>query len=151
MREVMNKKGGVPISVVLLVVATLILVITALFIFNTRVNNIDKEIKSSVFLEDIYSTEIELDFVVEQVFDYCVESFVSEEEFGNCFRERLGLFKLSGEYVIKELGQLEGQVDGGVVFGDEVLKGNFEFVIDREFENSFEVEYKYEKEFSRDV
>ena len=147
----MNKKGGVPISVVLLVVATLILVITALFIFNTRVSNIDKEIKSSVFLEDIYSTEIELDFVVEQVFDFCIVSFVSEEEFKSCFIERLGLFKLSGEYVIKELGQVEGQVDDKLVLRDGLLSGNFEFVIDKEFENSFEVEYKYEKEFSRNV
>ncbi len=146
---VCNKKAGVSISIVLLVLATLILVISSLFYFHIRADDLTGDISSAVFLEEIYSKEVKLNFYLENVFDKCSENFVSEEEFVNCFIEKIELYGGS-DIVVEGLEQIEGQLDE-IVFDGRKLGIEFDLLIEEDFEDGLSVSYEYKKSFEAEV
>src|SRR3989344_3840904 len=63
--NIRGKRGGVPISVVVLVFVVVALISYSLFIFMGEKREIKKSIGSSLFVEEIYSREAQIRFYVE--------------------------------------------------------------------------------------
>ena len=98
-----DKRGVMSISVVVLVVATLLLVVSALFIFNIRQKERLDELHAYIDLDEAYEKSILIDFYLSEIMDEIGENATSEE-----FNLELDKYQnSSGHYPIPELSQAE--------------------------------------------
>ena len=103
-----NRKGAMQISIVLLVIATLILVITSIYFFNIREKNLTKSIVSGSDSEKVY--------VKQEIVDFYLRRITSRTNTnGNVvmnFQNELYRYKdRNGNYPIIYLKQVESQLD----------------------------------------
>ena len=146
-----NKKAD--ISVLLLVLMTLILVISALFIFNLNSKKTTAKIIEYNSLNDIYSREKEINFYINDIMER-VGSRIDKNknikaEFIKNFKKELERYKNEDVFYIKELEQLDSQlISNNVEYADKTIKINFNIHLEKRFENIIII-YSYKKEFSR--
>ena len=146
-----NKKAD--ISVLLLVLMTLILVISALFIFNLNSKKTTAKIIEYNSLNDIYSREKEINFyindIMERVGSRIDKNKNIKDEFIKNFKKELERYKNEDVFYIKELEQLDSQlISNNVEYADKTIKINFNIHLEKRFENIIII-YSYKKEFSR--
>lgn len=103
-----DKKAGMPIAIMLLVVATLVLVIFTLYSFNVSKNKFGNSIYMTGFLDDVYSKEAMINFYIKSIVEN-IESPSSAGDFASKFRQGLERYKNNGEYIAPELKQVEEQ------------------------------------------
>ncbi len=106
----MRNKKAMSIAVVFLVLATLVLTVFSLFVFNTRANNLSKPIELTS-LEGVYSREDSVNFYINEIMEKSVESGISQDSFIINFLAELRKYKINGVYVVSELSQIEEQAD----------------------------------------
>lgn len=107
----MNKKGGVPISVALIVIFTILLFATSLVSFVLRDKNFDSTVYSTSALDDVYSREAVINFQIQNMVDNSFKGIKSKEDFINNFKVQLNSLKNSeGEYLNPDLSQIESQL-----------------------------------------
>ena len=146
-----NKKAD--ISVLLLVLMTLILVISALFIFNLNSKKTTAKIIEYNSLNDIYSREKEINFYINDIMER-VGSRIDKNknikaEFIKNFKKELERYKNEDVFYIKELEQLDSQlIISNIEYADKTVKINFNIHLEKRFENIIII-YSYKKEFSR--
>jgi hypothetical protein len=103
-----SKKGVMMLGIVLLTVATLVLVIAALFVFNFRMSKINKQISSGSQAEDAYSRAEILDFYLKDI----SSKIDSKADPAGNFRRELENYKdKNGAYAYLDLNQIESQAD----------------------------------------
>jgi len=143
-----NKRGGVSISIVLLVIFTLVLVISSLTYFTTRSSGITKNLGNSFILERVNINVEEINFNIQNIVDRSFENSNSKEEFIDNFKLELEKYVIDGKFIIPELSQLESQLNSdSVVFSDKGVEVSFEIKVQDKVGNEFLVDYKYTKTF----
>lgn len=147
----MNKKAD--ISVLLLVLMTLILVVSALFIFNLNSKKVEAKIIEYNSLNDIYSREKEINFyindIMERIGSRIDKNINIKDEFIKNFKKELERYKNENVFYIKELEQLESQlIVNNLEYADKTVKINFNIHLEKRFDNIIII-YSYKKEFSR--
>ena len=122
-----NKKGGVSISVVLIVLFSLIISLISLFYFMTKNNSADASIDETEILEKVYSRQSVLDYYIQNIVDKSAKESVSREKFVDNFKSEIENYKDGNGFFAPELEQALNQIDGSeIVVGDKVsVKMNF--------------------------
>lgn len=151
-----NKKAGMGLSIVLLVLATLILTAFALYTFYTKQSLIEEKIYATRFLEDMYSKEAQINFYIDNILEEAAES--SEGREGGLvdnFKTELDLYKgAGGSFIISELGQIAEQADEShIKIEDGIATADFEITLRGKVEinnkESFSAVYTYNKLFEK--
>ena len=131
--NIRGKRGGVPISVVVLVFVVVALISYSLFIFMGEKREIKKSIGSSLFVEEIYSREAQIRFYVESsvyqslkemnLFNFNAEDFIRR------FSDKLN----AGKNYFPEVEQILDKVSDGVEYDKDrgILKVNFDIVLEK--------------------
>ncbi len=152
-----SKKAGVPIVIVMLVLLTIALIMTALVSFSLRNNQVSKNIYGHTFLDDVYAKEKLINFYIQEITDKSVEGIDSEEHFISNFKTNLASYKdNNGLYVLNELAQVESRLNNDNVElitegeGKKILL-NLQLIISTEFKEDGErrimVSYTYTRVF----
>lgn len=146
----MNKKATMSISIVLLVLATLILSIFALFTFNLRDNEAREIVSYASYLEGIYAREEIINFYIQGIIDDI--EVKNKEEFISKFKQELGKYKdKQGDYLLSELSQVEEQIkEENIDIAEGKLKITFNIEIEKNTEN-LDVAYAYKKSFEKEL
>jgi len=167
-----NKRAVSSIAVVLLVFATLVLTIFALFTFYTKQSSFQEKIYVTGFVEGIYAKEEQINFYVDNIMEKAVEASAAskdaesfEEDFKNNFTTKLNKYKAQdGSFVVKELEQVERQVnENNEIFviedtienGKTIKKIEAEFTIvlndkvEKDGKELFSASYEYRKKFEK--
>ena len=106
-----NKKGGVPLSIVLIVILSILLLATSLVSFVLRDKNFESTIYSTSVLDDIYSREAILNSQIQNMVDNSFQGITSEEDFISNFRTQLNSYKdPEGVFLNPDLKQVEEQL-----------------------------------------
>jgi len=153
-----NKKGGVPLSIVLIVVLSILLLATSLVSFVLRDKNFESTIYSTSTLDDIYSREAVINSQIQNIVDNSFQGISSDEDFINNFKSQLNSYKNpEGVYLNPDLKQVEEQllVDKIKIEKDNsIIKKvsiNFNIELNKELnvkeKKVFEADYKYIKTF----
>jgi len=138
----MNKKAGVSIAVVFLVLATLILVVSALFYFNIKKQDYTRKIYSGTYLEEIYSEEEWIISYIREIVAEVSEQADSGENFVELFNKRLSERPYEKQGVEIKLGDVRFE-DGNFIVNTEIgINQGF-----GQDENSILIEYKILKTF----
>ena len=155
---ILNKKAGVPLSIVLIVIFTILLFTTSLVSFVLRDKNFERTIYSTSALDEVYSKEDVINFQIQNIVDNSFKGISSEQDFINNFKVQLNTLKNSdGAYLNPDLAQIESQLDASKVDivkeNNEIKKVSISFDINLKKElvvrdkNVFNTEYKYVKTF----
>ncbi|MFA6023009.1 MAG: hypothetical protein WC781_02900 [Candidatus Pacearchaeota archaeon] len=109
---VSNKKGdGVPIAILLLVLATITLTTFTLFVMIQRNNQISGDIYSSKIFEDLTAREKLIDFYLQDLVSNSAKNAGSVEIFINNFNSNLDYYRdQNGKYLFGELEQFKGKL-----------------------------------------
>ena len=111
MKGLLNKKQGMSISIILFVLMIIILFTTAITLFYLRDKNFKGDIQSSKSLDETMYKKALLDFYLNQMADATDKTNPVDN-----FKQQLAKYKLkSGEYPLKEMGEIEKQVDSSHV------------------------------------
>ena len=126
-----SKKGTSSIAIVLLVILTLILTITALFYFNVKEKEFNKQINSARLLKDLSSQEELINFYIQDIVERAAKEVSSEKEFVDKLNKEISNYKFSdGSFAILEFSQLEEQVtEQNVKLENNEASANFEILI----------------------
>jgi len=158
-----NKKAGMSISIVLLVLATLVLSGYALFTFYTREKSVQEKVYVPRIIEDVYSKEEQINFYLDQIVENAAlktvvfEGESAERIFADSLKKELEESKdKNGNFPIIELNQIEEQVkEENVEFDEE--KGTIAIEFEIKIENNAEIKgkeifstsYTYRKKFEK--
>jgi hypothetical protein len=146
--QIFNKKGGTSIAIGLLVLFTFTICFMSIFYMLVRDKSINEEVEAGVFLENVYSKQAQVDFLIQNLVDQSAVSVSSKEEFISNFIEKLNYYKIEdGSYRVEEFSQVANQL---VLENVEISDGNVEIRLKIMFEESFDsvtAVYNYEKSF----
>ncbi len=143
-----NKKADVAIT--LLVLMTLVLSISALFIFNINSRSVGAEITNAKYLDSVYLRENEINFYVNEMIENSVELGTNKTKFIENFKKQLELYKKAdGNYTIEELGQVEEQIDKIKIENNKVFF-DLSIVIINNFDD-VKISYSYTKTFEKSL
>jgi len=106
-----NKKA-MSLAIAFLVLATLILTVFSLLVFNIRKNDLSGKIGLASF-ERIYAREEVLNFYVEDIMEKSVVNVETEQQFIQNFKETLSHYTYGREFFLEELNQVQEQLMGG--------------------------------------
>jgi len=126
-----NKNGTMQIAVLITVILTFVLIITALFIFSSRQIEISAKLMPNMAIDKVYSRAEILNFQLNQI---CRE-IQSEENPVEDFKKILLKYKnKNGVYAPVELKQIEDQADVNHIKIDENAKLtiNFDIIVSNE-------------------
>lgn len=157
-----NKKAGMEISIVLLVIATLVLTTFSLYTFYTKQKSIEEKIYITRFLEDIYSKEEIINFYIDNILEKSIKNSSGDEnKIIENFKQELGNYKnKDGKFIVSELSQIEEQVsqdnikieNGKAVAEFEImLKGNVAVKEKKAEKELFSAIYTYKKKFEKNI
>jgi len=147
-----DKKAGVSIAVVLLVIATIILSSFAIFSFITKQKNVEEVIYGNS-LQGVYAKESLLNFYIQEIGDRSAKGVSSEANFISNFKIELERYKDADEnYLLSELGQLNNQLnEESIKLENNQISANFDIEIkDKTLRDGKEIlsaSYKYAKTF----
>ena len=131
-KMIKHKKGGVPISIALLVLATLGVCFFALFTFSTQQ---DKLVGELSFSNDVYSEEYLLNYYIQNIVLDISPGISNSEEFILRFKFLLNNYRSdNGDYYVSGFEQIEDQlILENVLIDDSFvnLTLNFDLVSDR--------------------
>lgn len=153
----MNKKAGVPIAIVLLVLAVLALATFTIFSFISGQNKMKSKIYTGNFLSEVYSKEKIINSYVQDIAEKSAESISTKEEFISNFAEEIEDYRHeNGEYFAGELIQIKSQlVSENIEVANKKVTAVFEISIQNSFEDKGKqialAEYKYTKVFEADT
>jgi hypothetical protein len=152
--KTLGKKADHSIPIVILVLMTLVLTSSSLFIFYVHSGKVSATIMDSRILDDVYSKENKINFYLNDIFDKSVLKIGNREnpvpEFIASFKEELVKYKQNNSYIMKEFEQIESQVnEQNILFDNQNLSINFNIKIDRSFADKFVISYDYNKKFIR--
>ena len=144
------KEKKADISILLLVLATFVLVVTVTFIFYKNTQNSGLQIKDSGFLDEVYLEEDIVNFYINDIIDKSIVGVGNDKgKFIYNFRNELPRYIENGEFIAPELRQLGAQFDGdNVRIENGIIYAKFSIKIDKNFGDNM-VSYLYEKEFTR--
>lgn len=150
--DIKNSKKGMELSIPLLVFFTLLLVASALLIFNWNSKKIEGKIGDYASLDEIYAKENEINFYIRDLMENSASKIEKGKnprtEFINNFQKELLRYKKEGVFYVKELEQLENQLDADkIVVDNKKMSFNFKINLEKRFEDRMIVFYSYEKEF----
>jgi len=145
-----NKRADISVS--LLVLMTIVLLISSIFIFITNINKVGAEVIDVKFIDEVYVRENEIDFYVNEAMTRAVKNFdqgYGKQDFIVQFKKELENYKVDGEYVLKELGDVEKQItENNIKIEDNKVSINLIIkIIDDTGE--FSIAYSYQKEFKK--
>lgn len=158
----MNKKGTMTVSIVLLVVFTLLLVSSALYMFITKNNSSYAKIYTPSALEDIYSKETQLNFYLMHFTENSAKG-INEDDSNNIkeiflanFQKELDKYKTEGKFLIPEFSFVEPQLkEENVIIKDNAIKIKFKIKIEDSLKDKekeiLSAVYIYEKEFQAQI
>ena len=127
-----RQKRGMSISIVLLTILTLVLVVTALLMFNLRSKRLEEKLYVSRGLDRVYARAAIFDFYLNEILDKIGEDASIEE-----FNTELEKYKDDdGDYFIKELEQVEDK-NFEILFEERVFIKKEKF-LDISYNHKFE-------------
>lgn len=144
-RGLFNDKRGVSIPIAIFVVLLLVLIVTSLFYFNTREENLNAVLDDALVLEEFNLRVAVSDYYLERVFDKAtLRSGGSKEGFIMSYLEELENYKSNGVYLVNDLEQVENQISNV-----EVVDTGFRLELDLEVVQEYEmkIRYNYERVF----
>ncbi len=156
-----NKKGGVPIVVLLFTFGVFVLIIMALITFNSSGSFAGKKIFTGTLFENVYTKEQIIDYAIQSSLERASKDFSGEEkEFVNLFKTEFERHKRvnsgTGESVFSpiELEQVFNQISEEnieIIFSnDREISFSAEMSINAE-ENGVNVTYTYLKEYKVNI
>lgn len=145
-------KKAVSMVILFLVVATIVLCVLSLYYMLTEERKIDKTFQSSDFIDKAYFNRIQLDYILEGIFEGVIEEGCysqGKDVFIGCFRKELENYKLEdGSYLVEGLNSVEGQlVEDNIVLTEEKLVLSLDLNVkaqDVEDYRFVKVDYDYE-------
>jgi len=161
--SIKNKKGGMSVSIALLVLATLVLSCFSLLMFYLREKNLQETIYISS-LEDIYSKEEQINFYINKAMGSAAEGSknpeFSEAYFIINFLAEISEYKLENGFVVPELEQLKNQInEENIEYNAEskIVSADFEIMLEdkivvkekKENKELFSASYAYKKKFEK--
>lgn len=147
-----NKKA-MSLAIAFLVLATLILTVFSLLVFNIRKNDLSGTIGLASF-ERIYAREEVLNFYVEDIMEQSVVNVETEQQFIQNFKETLSHYTYGGEFFLEELNQVREQLmEGNTEIKEEKIFLNLTIKIADYVGDDPEiyVSYKYVKKFEKEI
>ncbi len=149
MNKKMNKRAD--IAVLLLVLMTLVLAVSVLTMFYRNTQNSGLQIEDSRFLDVVYSDEIKINFYINEIMDKAVVDLHGDKQkFIENFKNELLKYKISENFVIPEMSQLDSQLnENNIRISDGIIFIKFSVKIEKIFSDGAKVSYLYEKEFGR--
>jgi hypothetical protein len=126
MRNLLARKQGMSISIVLFVIMVIILFVTAITLFYLRNKTFNGDVQSSKSSDDVMYKKVLLDFYLTQISNQTDKNQpIASFELG------LQKYQLkSGNYVIPELAEIEKQVDDKhILVQDGKLKVNLNLTL----------------------
>lgn len=144
--KVMNKKGD--IAILALVMLSVILLGSTLFVFYTNSAKISSEINDARMLNAIYIKEQQIDFYVNEAVDRSFKKSFDENSFLLEFKNNLRFYDKNDILVREELLKIAEEVnENNIEYGKElVLNIKTEIVVK---EKDMIVSYNYDKGFVR--
>lgn len=148
----MKNKKGMELAIPFLVLMTIILVTSTLFVFNLNSKSVGTKIGDYGLLDDINIKEKQINFYINDV----VENTISEiqkgkdvkTQFIENFNKELNKYKNGEIFYVKELEQLQSQLNTDKIkIEDKKISIVFKIEIGEEFPDKMTVIYSYEKEF----
>lgn len=146
-------KRGMELAIPFLVLMTIILTISALMIFNLNSNRTVANMDDYSLMDNILVKEKQINFYINDIFENSVSEIQKgrdiKTQFIENFNKELNKYKNNEIFYIKELEQLEGQLDlDKINLEDKKISIIFKIEIGKEFPDKLIVVYSYEKEFS---
>lgn len=152
----MNKKA-MSIPIVLLVILTLILIVTSLFYFNIK----QKDVKETMMIPDeidkVYIKQVQLNYYLDDIFDRSTKDFElgdGKQAFIENYTKELSRYKVNGNWIMDELGQVESQiVENNVELNETaiILKLSLEILGEKEIDGKevINIKYNYDRKFEK--
>lgn len=149
MNKKMNKRAD--IAVLLLVLMTLVLAVSVLTMFYRNTQNSGLQIEDSRFLDVVYSDEIKINFYINEIMDKAVVDLHGDKQkFIENFKNELLKYKISENFVIPEMSQLDSQLnENNIRISDGIIFIKLSIKIEKNFSDGAKISYLYEKEFGR--
>lgn len=160
-----NKKGGMSVSIALLVLATLVLSCFSLLTFYLREKNL-REIIYLSSLEDIYSKEAIVNFYIYEAMESAIKKSknpdFSKADFITNFMAEINAYNLEKGAIVMELEQLKQQInEESIKYNAEskIVSAEFQIIIedkivvmeDEKEKELFSASYTYKKKFEKAV
>jgi len=146
----LNKKAANELATGFLVLMALVLTGASLFSFNTNLGKVEIEISDYVFINNVYLTENQINFYVDWMMENSIEKDITREEFIENFQEQLNFNKnADGNYTLKELKQVEEQIDQIKIEGNKVIL-DLSLPIIKNFDD-VKITYLYKEKFEKDL
>ncbi|MFA7708311.1 MAG: hypothetical protein WCX73_05160 [Candidatus Pacearchaeota archaeon] len=155
MKNKLNKRAD--IAVTMLVLMTLVLAGTTLFILNLNKGNVETMIQDYALLNKAYLKENQMDFYINNVLDSVIKNFEinnGKDKFIEEFKKELGRYKENGEFILPELKSVEEQIQTNNFIFDSVNKKitfNLDIRIDEKPSSDVTIAYAYTKTFEKDL
>lgn len=160
----MNKRAATPLSILLLVFMTLILVATSLFVFYISGGNIKEKVSDLRFIDDVYVKEEQINFYIAKMVETSFKQTKTEKEFIEKLREEIEKLKEYEEYdeypSLPEPSKIEFEIsEENLDYSDDLVKINFKIEIRNKItegigNNEKEIiraSYNYNKIFEADL
>lgn len=153
-----NKKGAMALATTILVIATLIITIYALFTFYTV--KLDKSKNMGLYsnIEDLYIKEIQLNFLIEKIVENAALGERDKKAFLNKLKLELNKYKSpAGNFLnIPDLQQVESQLkEENIIEKEGNLSLRLNLIVRHEIKDAyltlFDASYSYQKDFITDI
>jgi hypothetical protein len=133
--SLLNNKKGAELAIIILVFITLILAIFSLYLFLTGLNKNNVETADNIgVLDNVYFRAFELNTYIQNIVDNSANINLSQSNSKVAFianiKNNLGYYKSGNDFLIKEMGQIEGQLkEENVAIYGELIKLNLSISI----------------------
>ncbi|MDD5193570.1 MAG: hypothetical protein PHF67_03200 [Candidatus Nanoarchaeia archaeon] len=147
-----NSKRSMELSIPLLVLVTIVLVISALVVFNFNSRGVASKIGDYTLLDDMNIKEKQINFYINDIVENSISGILKgsdvKVQFIDNFNTELNTYKNGDEFYVKELGQLKSQVNSNnIKINGTKVSIVFRIEIGKEFSEKMTGVYSYEKEF----
>ena len=143
----MNSKGDV--AVLALVILTVILFGSSLFVFHTNSSKIIGEINDARAINNIYIKEQQIDFYLNEVIDRSLKNSFDKNSFISEMKQNLKLYDKEDILVRENLMRIaEGVNENSVIFEKEIILNVEEQIVSKK--DKIIVSYFYNKKFVRE-
>jgi hypothetical protein len=148
-----HNKKAMDIAIPVLVLMTIILVVSALAVFNLNSRKVEGKIEDYKFLEEIYFKENEINFYIKDIMEEAVSKIEKgmdiKTQFIDNFKKEMQRYKKDEVFYVKELEPLENQLDRNkIIIENKKITFKFKINFEKRFGDKMIVLYSYEKDFS---
>ena len=144
----MNNKGDV--AVLALVILTVILFGSSLFVFHTNSSKIIGEINDARAINNIYIKEQQIDFYLNEVIDRSLKNSFDKNSFISEMKQNLKLYDKEDILVRENLMRIaEGVNENSVIFEKEIILNVEEQIVSKK--DKIIISFSYNKKFVREA